>query len=197
MQSQPRPDRAEIQLVYEGGGRFRTATKLDLELVNERYGQGEIIDVVPAKLRSRKQLRWFFAMIRQAFDVQSTGPEFQDEEHMRKWLLVRVNHCEVQQFEPSSVSRDVVAFLKLQSPYIFWSHDNRWIYARTPLSISMRGPAAIDAGRMCEIADAIIEVIMAEIAPGSSREDWEPYRQAGETWAAKRMRVKERVHAHG
>jgi hypothetical protein len=166
----------DLHLIYEGNGRFSTATKLDLQIVHERFGQGEVIEAKVSKLRSRKQHGWFFAgLVKAAFDNQSAGPHFTDTERLRKWLLIQAGHCNVQQFEPGAMTAAVARWLRATYDDIDFTHDRQWIYAKTAKSISIYGPTAIGGAEMTEIANKVVEIIMAEIVPGSLRSDWEPF----------------------
>ena len=161
----------ELQLIHEGGGRFRTATRLDLALATEHFGQGEIVEAKVGKKRSMRQHRWFFAMVKLAFDNQTTGPHFDDEERLRKWLLIQAGHCDVKRFEPNSITPAVAQWLRETYGDIDFTHDCKWIYAKTAKSMSFKAVGA----EMGEIANKVIDVIMAEIVPGSTMADWEPF----------------------
>lgn len=189
----------ELQLIYEGNGRFRTATKLDLQLAHERFGQGEVIEAKVSKLRSRKQHRFFFAgLVKAAFDNQSAGPHFADQERLRKWLLIQAGHCNVQQFEPGAMTAAVAQWLRATYDDIDFTHDGRWIYAKTAKSISIYGPTAIGGAEMTEIANRVVEIIMAEIVPGSLRSDWEPFlREANDSERRREKRKSKRHYAGG
>lgn len=181
----------ELQLIYEGNGRFRTATKLDLQIAHDRFGQGEIIEAKVSKKRSRRQHSWFFAgLVKAAFDNQSAGPHFEDTERLRKWLLIQAGHCNVQQFESGAMTAAVAQWLRTTYDDIDFTHDNRWIYAKTAKSISIYGPTAIGGAEMTEIANKVVEVIMTEIVPGSLRSDWEPFLK--DAMASEKRREKRR-----
>lgn len=162
----------DLQLVYEGGGRFHTASKLDLRLSEDKLGAGEIVEAQVGKRRSSKQHRWVFAMVAAAFDNQTAGPLFDDAERLRKWLLIQAGHCDVKRFDPGAVTPAVAQWLRDTYGDIDFTTDGRWIYAKTAKSIAY---AECDHDAMCRIADAMIEVIVEKIVPGSRREDWEPY----------------------
>lgn len=166
----------DLQLIYEGGGRFRTATKLDLAITGERFGAGEVLEARVGKKRSIPQLRWFFAMVRAAFDNQSTGPTFDDEERLRKWLLIRAGHCNVKRFEPGALTREFAAWLRETYQDVDITHDGKWIYVKTARSIARTAVASVE---MTAIANKVVEIIMAEIVPGSTWDDWKPYIDAG------------------
>lgn len=171
----------EIQLIYEGNGRYRAATKLDWQISNELFGQGEIIEVRPGKKRSRKQHGWFFAMLTSAYENQSAGPEFVDSEHLRAWLLIKVGHCDVAEFDPGSISRPMAAWLRKTFRAIDFTERGGKIFAKTPRSISFK---SVGSAEMTEIANKVVEVIMAEIVPGTTWDDWIPYIDEGKRLAA-------------
>lgn len=187
----------ELQLIYEGNGRFRTASKIDLGIANAEFGHGEVLVFKPTKKRSIRQHNWFFSMVQKAFDNQSAGPTFDDSEHLRKWLLVQIGHCEVRQWDdPRAITPSVVQFLRQEAAHVFWSHDSRRIYARKALSVSFR---AVDGAEMTDIANRVVDVIMAEVVPGTTRADWEPYLKEGRQKAARRAKTtaaKEMGSAH-
>ena len=174
----------EIQLIYEGNGRYRAASKLDWQLSNEHFGQGEVIEVRPGKRRSRRQHGWFFHMIASAYDNQSAGPEFVDSEHLRAWLLIKVGHCDVAEFDPGSISRPMAAWLRKTFRAIDFTERRGKIFAKTPRSISIYGPNAIGSAEMTDIANKVAEVIMSDIVPGTTWDDWLPYIDEGKRLAA-------------
>lgn len=161
-----------INLVYEGNGRFRTASKADLVVASDRFGQGEIIVGRVGKPRSQRQHNWFFAMISAAFENQTSGPLFDDAERLRKWLLIQAGHCDVKRFPPLAMSKDVAAWLKATRDDIDFSTDGEWIYAKTAKSISRKSCSGTE---LSELADKIIDIICEKLVPGSARKDWEPY----------------------
>jgi hypothetical protein len=162
----------EIQMIYHGDGKLTAASRVDLALLSEHFGQGEVIVVSPAKRRSKKQHGWFFDMISRAYDNQRAGPSFDDSEGLRKWLLVQAGHCTTMKFEPRAITKPVVDWLKTVDPNIFFSHDSRWIYARTAKSIAFK---AVGSAEMTEIANKVVDVIMEHVVPGTARSDWEPF----------------------
>ena len=166
----------ELQLVYEGNGRFRTASRFDLTLAGDKLGPGEVIDATIGKKRSAKQHRWFFAMVASAFDNQTTGPHFDDSERMRKWLLIRAGHCTEQRFAPRAMTPEVAAWLRQTYDDIDFATDGAWIYARIAKSIAW---SECDGARMGDIADKVVDIICAEIVPGTTRADWEPFLREG------------------
>lgn len=174
----------ELQLIYEGNGRYRAATKLDWQISNEWFGQGEIIEVRPSKKRSRRQLGWFFSMLDSAFDNQSAGPPFDDAEQLRAWLLIKAGHCDVKAFEPGAMTREVASWLRQTFRAVDFTADSKGIYAKTPRSISIYGANAINSTEMTEIANKVAEIIMAKIVPGTTWADWQPYLDEGQRLAA-------------
>ena len=171
----------ELQLIYEGNGRYRAATKLDWQISNERFGQGEVIEVRAGKKRSRKQHGWFFQMLHRAFENQSAGPQFDDAEQLRAWLLIKAGHCDVKAFQPGAMTREVAAWLRQTFRAVDFTADSKGIYAKTPRSISFK---AVGSAEMTEIANKVAEIIMAEIVPGTSWADWQPYLDEGQRLAA-------------
>jgi len=165
-----------VNLVYEGQGRFRPASKADRLVAEERFGQGEIIEAALRKPRSRKQHNWFFAMISEAHANQTSGPLFDDSERLRKWLLIQVGHCNVMQFHPAAMSKEVAVWLRQTYDDIDFATDGRWIYAKTARSIAWK---ACGSAEMTAIADKVIDVICERIVPGTTRPDWEPYLPTG------------------
>lgn len=181
----------ELQLIYEGNGRYRAATKLDWQIGNERFGQGEIIEVRAGKKRSRKQNGWLHAMIAEAFDNQSAGPQFDDKEQLRAWLLIQAGHCDVKTFEANAMTREVAAWLRQTFRAVDFTTDGTSIFAKTPRSIAFK---ACGSAEMTEIANKVAEIIMADIVPGTTWADWQPYLDEGERLAAaarKRAAAKE------
>jgi hypothetical protein len=182
----------ELQLIYEGNGRFRTASRVDLTIASERFGAGEIIEASVGKRRSRKQHGWFFAMVGAAHENQSAGPLFDDAEQLRAWLLIKAGHCDVREFDPRAMTREVAAWVKQTFRAVDFTTDGRRIYAKTPRSIAFK---AVGSAEMMEIANRVVDVICTDIVPGSSRADWEPFLREGSEKAdraAKRRRGHDR-----
>lgn len=171
----------ELQLIYEGNGRYRAATKLDWQIGQERFGQGEIIEVRAGKKRSRKQHGWFFQMIGSAFENQRAGPQFDDSEQLRAWVLIKAGHCDVKAFQANAMTRDVAAWLRQTFRAVDFTTDGTSIFAKTPRSISFK---SCGSAEMTEIANKVAEIIMAEIVPGTTWADWQPYLDEGERLAA-------------
>ena len=162
----------ELQLIYEGEGRLRTSSRVDLMIVNARFGAGEIIEARVGKKRSMKQHRWFFALVNAAYENQSAGRVFDNPERLRKWLLIKAGHCNVKRFDPRAITREVTAWLRATYDDIDFTHDGQWVYAKTARSIAFKEVGAAD---MAAIADKVVGVIMAEIVPGSTLADWQPF----------------------
>lgn len=188
----------DLQLIHEGGGRFRSATKLDHGIATEKFGAGEIVIARIGKRRSVPQHNWFFSMIAAAFDNQSAGPPFDDTEQLRAWLLIKAGHCDVKVFQPRSMTREVAAWLRMTFRAVDFTMDRAGnIHAKTPRSIAFSKCGAED---MAEIANRVVDVIMADIVPGSTRADWEPYLKEGAAKAerkAKRERRRENATSNG
>ena len=184
-----------LRLVYEGGGRFRVASTYDLESVELQFAAGEPVEVKPAKGRSLRQHRWFMQLVSEAFENQRGGPQFDNAERLRKWLLIKVGHCNEKRFAPRAMTADVAAWLRQQYDDMDFATDRVWIYARTAKSISFR---ACNSESMCEIADRVVDVICSEIVPGTTRETWQPYlaegRQAAQRSAARKRKSVEGAH---
>lgn len=175
-----------IQLISEGNGRFRTASALDFKLATEAFGQGEIVEVVIGKRRSVPQHRWFFAMVAAAHENQSAGPSFDDPEQLRAWLLIQAGHCDVKVFEPRSMTREVAAWLRQTFRAVDFTLDRAGrINAKTPRSIAFR---KCGSAEMTEIANKVVEIIMADIVPGSTRTDWEPFLAEGAAKAERKAK---------
>ena len=167
----------ELELIYEGRGRFVTADKGSLAIAHEEFGEGEVLTFRAAKKRSLRQLRWFFHMVHAALDNQRAGPDFQgDPERLRKWLLIRVGHCNEKRFAPQAMTREVAAWLRETYSDIDLSTNGHEIIVRTARSISRK---ECGHDEMCAIADRVVDVICEEIVPGSMRADWEPYLERG------------------
>ena len=162
----------EVQLVYEGEGKFGCASKFDFTLAADKLGAGEVLTARLMHKRSGRQHRWFFSMVQAAWDNQRAGPRFDTADRLRHWLLIQAGHCDEKRFEPAAMTKEVAAWLRATRDDIDFATDNRWIYARTAKSISYK---ACDHDTMCEIADRVVEVIMERIVPGSTHADWEPF----------------------
>jgi hypothetical protein len=189
-----------LRLVYEGGGRFRVASTYDLEAIEMQFTAGEAVEMKPAKGRSVRQHRWLFNLIAEAYANQRGGPDCGDAERLRKWLLIRVGHCHVKRFDPRAITKPVAAWLKQTYDDLDFTTDGRWIYAKRAKSVAFRN---CDHETACKLGDAIVDVVCAEIVPGSSRADWEPYltegRHAARRSAARKRKPVEKADAtlHG
>lgn len=162
----------DLQLIHEGGGRFRCSSRLDHGLATEKFEDGERVLAKVSRPRSGRQNRWFHSMLHDAWDNQTAGPRFDTSDRLRKWALIQVGHCDVKRFPPNAITREVAAWLRATRDDIDFATDGDCIYARTARSISYK---ACDSAAMTAIADKIIDVITEQIVPGSMRSDWEPY----------------------
>ena len=162
----------DLQLIHEGGGRFRCYSRLDHGLATEKFDDGERVLAKITRPRSGRQNRWLHALIHDAWDNQTAGPRYEDSEKLRKHLLIAVGHCDVQTFAPGAITPAVARWLRQNFPGLEFSADSKNIYGRIAKSISYK---ACDHDTMCAVADKIIDVITEQIVPGSMRADWEPY----------------------
>lgn len=177
----------ELHLIYEGGGRFRSLTKLDLMLASDKFQQGERVLAKCTKPRSGRQNRWFHAMMHDAWDNQTAGPLFDTSDRLRKWATIQAGHCDVKRFEPAAMTREVAEWLRATYDDIDFSTDGRWIYAKTAKSISYR---SCDNYVMAAVADKVVDIICEQIVPGTTRADWEPYiKSADEPKQSKRISI--------
>ena len=161
----------ELSLIYDGQGRFACATRHDFELATAELEQGQTIRAKLTTPRSLEQHRWVFSLFQAAFDNQRAGPKFPTSEHLRKWLLCRVGHCEVTTMQPEAMTKATMRWLRNKFALCFeWDGDH--IYIKEAKSISFK---ACDADAMTKIANDVVDVICAEIVPGTTRNYWEPY----------------------
>lgn len=161
----------ELSLIYNGQGRFTCATRHDFELATAGLEQGQPIRAKITKPRSLSQHRWAFHMFQAAYDNQRAGPKLPSWEHLRKWLLVQANHCEVTTMQPGALNKDTMRWLRNKFALCFEA-DDQHIYIKEAKSISFR---ACDADEMTRVANAVVDVICDQIVPGTTRKDWEPY----------------------
>lgn len=162
----------DIQLIHEGGGRFRCATRQDHSVAVEKLTDGETLIAKLTRPRSGRQLRWAHAMVHAAWENQTAGQRFDTSDHLRKWLLIAAGHCDVKRFPPQAMTGEVARWLKATRDDIDFEIDGDCILAKTARSISY---AACDHDTMCAVADKMIDIICDQIVPGTSRADWEPY----------------------
>jgi hypothetical protein len=69
---------------------------------------GQIIEVKITKSRSHPHHRYFFALIKAAFDnwPELADEQFDSEEHLRKWLLARSGHADKEAIEFDGAATD-------------------------------------------------------------------------------------------
>jgi len=168
-----------LAMTYEGNGQFRVANRAALEHAVSFMRQGEVYQFQRIKPRSRQQHRWFFALVQAAYDNQTAGPVFGDSERLRKWLLCKANWCRTRTFPPQAMTREVAAWLREESADMDFTVDRHTgeIHAHVAKSIAYR---ACPHEQMCIIADKVVDIICAQIVPGTSPADWEPYRSEDE-----------------
>ncbi|PZQ59257.1 MAG: hypothetical protein DI570_16485 [Phenylobacterium zucineum] len=64
---------------------------------DEHYVVGEVYHLAVEKERSPKSHRQFFAIIRDVFDnLPESEKRWPTWEHLRKWALIKVGHCDTQ-----------------------------------------------------------------------------------------------------
>ena len=102
----------DLQLEHIGGGQFRCRSKLDFELASENFAKGERVRAKVTRLRSVKQNAFFHAIVETAFENQRAGPLLPTWRHLKSWLLIKIGHCDVKEFEPKAMTPAVAAYLR-------------------------------------------------------------------------------------
>lgn len=166
--------RCHLQLIHLGNGRFAAASRLDHDLAAQLPVNGKVLAKI-TQPRSVNELRYFFAMIASAFNNNRAGPSLDEcptPEHLRAWLLIKAGHCDTQTFEPRAVTAPVVRWMKSVAPMTFWSvAKDGTIIARTAKSISF---SKADESVFNPVVNKIIDIIVAEVVPGTTHADWAP-----------------------
>lgn len=171
-----------LRMRHESRGRFTVVSRFDGDLAFSKIPIGSIVVAKITQPRSLRELKYFFWLCERAFDNNLTGPSEEDvptEEHMRAWLLVKVGHYVVDIFEPGAITPPVIDWMKRRNPMTFWrvSESTGRVAAYTAKSISF---AELGEAKFNQIVNDVIDVIMSDVVPGTSRKDWEPdrYREA-------------------
>lgn len=164
----------DLQLIHLGNGRFAAASRLDHDLAAQLPVNGKVRARITQQ-RSSPEHRYFFAVISRAFENNRAGPSLEEcptPEHLRAWLLIKAGHCDTQTFEPRAVTAPVVRWMKSVTPMTFWSvAKDGTIIARTAKSISF---SKADESVFNPIVNKIIDIIVAEVVPGTTHADWAP-----------------------
>lgn len=151
-------------------GAFRPAGKLDYELANGEYEDGELVRAKTSHARSVRQNDYFHALVEAAYDNQRGGPQLPSWRHLKSWLLIQAGHCDVKKFEPRSLTPAVAAYLRQQFDTVDFTTDGDAIYMKTARSVRFgRGGPSHD--EMSAIVDRVVALICTDIVPGCSPDE--------------------------
>lgn len=175
----------EVVLIFDGNGRFHTGSKGDLHLCNERFEPGERVRAKITKKRSTRQNGFFHALIHQGFVNQQAGPEFEDEDQMKGWILLKAGWSTEERIGfppdlPGSKKQRVqwmvpfVADLASRqrarhgSVAVAIDPNSEEIVFRYPRSTNFE---KCDAEEFGKIVDKAVDLICTVIVPGTSPEE--------------------------
>ncbi len=82
----------DLRLRYQGNGTFHTASKLDLDLAEEKVEKHALLRAKVSHPRSLRQNAYFHALIEAAYDNPQAGPQVSDWRHLKAWLLIQAGH---------------------------------------------------------------------------------------------------------
>lgn len=167
----------ELRLRYEGGGRFQTMTRLDLELAAGTFDQGEECAGKITHKRSLRQNNLFHACCEHAHDNQRAGPVLPSWRHLKQWLLIRVEHCTERRTKVGNLSiaeakaagAALALCLRSRDDYVAVSYDPKTFEFVERTAKSVRFTATM-SDEMGELFDKVVTVICTEIIPGMDPE---------------------------
>jgi len=133
----------KVLAVYVGGGRLEARGPHDMEILECNYAIGGTLKLAVTKPRSGKQMRFFFAWLKQVFDnLPEDCPEhFQDQDHLRAWMAWRAGKCRVLTLPAKGFGRDQIRVIRrlARSPYLFFEYTETTVFVYEPDSIAMEG----------------------------------------------------------
>ena len=166
----------DLRLRHEGGGRFQTATRLDLDL-SSQLEHGETLRARITRKRSVQQNEFFHALIETAHENQRGGQIMPSWRHLKSHLLIAVGHCdearialhECSAATAAIVAKGMTAELRRRFDTVETSYDRRRheIVMRFAKSVAF---SEVSRERMAEIVDAVTAIICSDIVPGTTPE---------------------------
>lgn len=86
-----------ITLTYAGNGSFEASSNLDKSVISNNYRQGERVTFSDVKPRSYKNLKWWHAIVKKAWDnlPDHHVERWPTPEHFRKAVLCAVGHSDI------------------------------------------------------------------------------------------------------
>lgn len=160
----------ELRTKYEGEGRWRAASHVDWKIAIQECTTGEEMVTRFVRPRSSKENRLFHGAIKAAWNNQRGGPYYPEEEggwmRLRAWLLCEAGYCDLYEFAPGSISREVVQVLKQRDQDAFWTVMPKTgvIRARFPKSISYK---TLCADEFQPIKTRVFEILCNVVVPGT------------------------------
>lgn len=173
----------EVNLRYDGGGKFSAASHIDFRFLSDECDPGEQLLARLVRPRSNRENRLFHGVVKSAYDNQRGGPLFTEEEggwlKLRAWLLCEAGHCDLHEFAHGSITEPVIRTLKQVYDHGFWSANRRTgvVRLRIAKSISFR---LLKSDDFQPIKNKIFEIICTDIVPGTTPEQLMEIRHVGE-----------------
>lgn len=168
----------DLRLKYEGGGRFQTATRLDLELAEKTFEAGEECAGKITHKRSVRQNNTFHVMIQFAHDNQRAGPVLPSWEHLKQWLLIKAGHYTERRFEvgklnkiqAETIGKALAHFLRSNDGYVAVAYDPSTgeFIERKAASVRFK---AVMSDDMAVLFDKVADIICREIIPGTDADE--------------------------
>jgi hypothetical protein len=86
----------QVDLAYRGNGTFAVTDDASYALVNQKFGQGQVIRFSHDEQRSDEEHKFWFAVVRacwKSLPDKARRERWPNAEYLRKWLLVKAGHC--------------------------------------------------------------------------------------------------------
>lgn len=164
----------ELQLIYDGGGKFSPASHVDFRTACEELEQGERVVARLVRPRSSPENRLFHGAMKSAWDNQRGGPLFTEEEggwlRLRAWCLCEAGWCDLHEFDAGAISKEAVAILKQRDQTAFWTVNRGTgkIRVRFPKSISFKACKHPD---FQPVKGKVFDLLCNVICPGTTPEE--------------------------
>lgn len=158
----------QLRLIYNGNGTFRVREHLDFKICQEQFGAGEVLHAKVTHQRSLKQNDYFHALIQAAWENQRSGPHLPTWEHLKHWLLIQADHCDVFELEPSSMTPQVAAIFRKTFDTVDFTEKGGRIFMKVAKSVSFK---KCDGEAMKQVVDRVVAIICEEIVPGARPQD--------------------------
>lgn len=155
-----------IEATHMGNGVFEARGSLDRKLASEGFPVGASVKLRVTSPRSNKQMRFFFAYLKAAYENLPEDCElhFHDPEHLRAYLLYKTGHAEITVIPVDVFTMQIARLLqKMTDRYLFFERWKDSIYVYEPQSIAFTN---MDHETFTRFFKQAKEIVTVELIPG-------------------------------